>query len=788
MYKLKSRSIMVKILLMILTICILESLLFTFMSERLTESTLKSIINANSEKNAELYSEYIGNWFAERMKEIEVYSNTPLVRTINWDLIEPYLKEEVEGKLHVYDHFMVAEMNGNYSNTIKRNVGNVSDREYFKEALAGKTIVSNPVTSRTNGKPVTVVATPIRDEHGRIIGVMAGAVNLVKLSAIIEDLKYNYPNSYSYIVDKNGLVIAHPNEEYILKENITKRSAIVSEETVKATAEMLKKDEGINEYSFNNVTSMNYYHVIPNTDGWKLVIKIPVDYWHTPIIHSSIKHMVIGFVCLIIASLLGFFIARSISKPIINLRSVFIKAMEGDLTVRSEIASDDEIGDAAKSFNKMMDTIGSLTYYDALTRLPNRMLFNASLDIELEKSANQNTQLAILILDIDKFESINNTLGHNAGDKLLKSVAEKISSLLNSNHMVSHMGEDRFAVMFKNFEHKSDVIKLANEIREAVKQPWIIEEHRFYITVCIGMAFYPEDGETSGSLFKNAFSAMQTAKKRGRDNYELYEPSINARLLEQLNLDSSMHHALDNGEFSLHYQPQVDAKSQELVGCEALIRWNHPELGMISPLNFIPVAEANGLIINIGRWVLYTACMQNNQWQASGFKPIYVSVNLSAVQLIQEGFIDMVSGVLAETGLSPEYLELEITESVAVKNPEYITGILQKLKNMGIRIALDDFGTGYSSLNYLKNFAISTLKIDRSFITDLNDNPKNAAIVSTILAMGHNLKLNVTAEGVETKEQYEELRDRGCDLIQGYYFSKPLPQSEFEKQMKKLGD
>jgi EAL domain-containing protein (putative c-di-GMP-specific phosphodiesterase class I) len=302
------------------------------------------------------------------------------------------------------------------------------------------------------------------------------------------------------------------------------------------------------------------------------------------------------------------------------------------------------------------------------------------------------------------------------------------------------------------------------------------------------MAFYPEDGESRDSLFKNAFSAMQKAKGRGRDNYQLYEPSINAKLIEQMNLDSSMHHALDNGEFTILYQPQIDAESKEIIGCEALIRWNHPELGMINPDKFIPVSETNGLIILIGRWVLYTACMQNKLWQDSGCKPIYISVNLSAVQLIQEDFIDMVSNILKETGLSPEYLELEITESVAVKNHEYITAILEKLKKMGIRIALDDFGTGYSSLNYLKNFAVTTLKIDRSFTYDINENLKNAAIVSSIIAMGNNLKLNVTAEGVETKEQYEVLRDGGCNTIQGYYFSKPLPLNEFEKLMKKLGE
>lgn len=788
MFKIKSRSIMFKILIMILTICVLESLIFITISEYMTKRTLENMIIENSKKNAELYSEHIGSWLMERMQEIEVYSNTPLVKSMDWGSIEPYLKEEIEEKLLVYDHFMVADASGSYNNTIKRNAGNASDREYFKAAMKGRTVVSDPVISRTNGKPVTIVAAPIRNNHLVIQGVMVGSINLIKLSKIIENFKYNYPNSYSYIVDKNGLIIAHPEEEFILKESIVIESDIVPEQMVESAKKILTNDEGTTTFFFDNSTSMNYYHIIPNTDGWKLIIKIPVDYWHTPIKNSSIYHILIGLSGLITASILGFFIAKSISHPIVLLKEVFMRAASGDLAVRSSIDTDDEIGDAARSFNKMMDNIVNLTYYDPLTLLPNRMLFNASLDIELERASRESTRLAVMIFDIDKFESINNTLGHISGDKLLKNLAEKISYLSDCGYIVSHMGEDRFTVLFKNFAEKDDVLKLANEIRDIIRQPWLVDEHRFYISACSGIAFYPEDGESSDVIFKNAFSAMQKAKLKGRDNYAIYDPSMNSRLMEQMNLDSSMHYALDNGEFSLHYQPQVNAATEELVGCEALLRWNQPELGMISPLKFIPVSETNGLIIPIGRWVLYTACMQNKLWQESGYKPICISVNLSAVQLIQKDFIDMVSHILKETKLPPEYLELEITESIAVKNHEYITIIIEKLKKMGIRIALDDFGTGYSSLNYLKNFAITTLKIDRSFIFDINENPKNSAIVSSILAMGHNLLLNVIAEGVETKEQYETLKERGCDIIQGFYFSKPLPLYEFEKHMKKLDD
>lgn len=788
MSKIKSKSIMFKILVMILTICVLESLIFTVISGNLTERVLEDMITDNSRKNAELYSDFIGSWLMERMQEIEVYSNTPLVKSMDWDSIEPYLQKEIKEKLAVYDHFMVADLNGDYSNTLKRNAGNVKDREYFKAAMEGRVVVSDPVISRTNGKPVAIIASPIKDDNEIIRGVMAASINLIKLSKIVETLKYNYPNSYSYIVDKNGLIIAHPNENLILSENIAIESDIIAEQMTESAAEILSNDEGTVTYSYNNIASMNYYHVIPNTGGWKLIVRIPADYWRTPIRYVSIRLTLIGLIGLVIATILGFYTAKSISTPIIRLKGVFMGAATGDLAVRSTIDTDDEIGDAARSFNKMMDNIINLTYYDSLTLLPNRMLFNASLDIEIARASRENKRLAVMIFDVDRFEGINDTLGHTSGDKLLKNLAEKISYLSDHGYIVSHMGEDRFSILFKNFTEKENVIKHANEVRDIIRQPWTVDEHRFYITACLGIAFYPEDGESSDVLFKNAFSAMQKAKRKGRDSYVIYDPSMNARLLEQMNLDSSMHHALDNGEFSLYYQPQVEAESGELVGCEALLRWNHPELGMISPLRFIPVSEANGLIIPIGRWVLYTACTQNKLWQDSGYKPICISVNLSAVQIIQEDFIDMVANTLKETGLSPEYLELEITESVAVKNHEYITVIIEKLKNMGIRIALDDFGTGYSSLNYLKNFEITTIKVDRSFIYDINENPKNSAIVSSILAMGHNLVLKVTAEGVETREQYETLKERGCDIIQGFYFSKPLPLYEFEKLIKKLDD
>jgi len=766
---------------MIIVISIFEASMFIIMSEDMAEKIIESIIQDYSSKNAELYSEYIGDYLKDRMNEIQIYAGSPIIKTMNWSLIKPYLRGEMSKHLHIYDNFTVADTEGNYMNTINDYKGNVKDREYFQAAMSGETVVSDPLISRTTGNQVAIVASPIINDDGNIIGMMSGSINLIKLSNMIKELKYNYPNSYSYIITKQGLVIAHPNEEYIMKENISVESSVITPSLIEAAGIILSSSKGSVVYTFDNIKSINYFHEIPGTNGWKLVIKIPLSYWQNPIKLARNRLLFIGLVGFLIAAVLGQLIAKSISKPIVKLKNVFIKAAEEDPTVRAEINTKDEIGKTAESFNKMMDTISRLTFYDTLTNLPNRILFNSNLELELAKADSENSMAALMIFDIDKFENINNTLGHDTGDKLLICIADRISSRLKDKASISRIGDDKFALILSNLKSEHDAVNLAVELLEIIKQPWCVDKYKFYITAGVGIAYYPKDAADGKTLFRNAFSAMHKAKRIGRDTYQVYDRSMNEKLEEQLNLDSSMHNALDNGEFQILYQPQIDTTTGEIVGCEALLRWCHPELGIIPPSKFIPVAEANGLILPIGEWVLRTACRQNKKWQDEGYKPIRVSVNISAAQLMREDFICVVSDILNETQLPPQYLELEITETAAAENSEYIAPVLEKLRTMGIRIALDDFGTGYSSLNYLKSFPLNTLKIDRSFITDIGRNPRNAAIVSAILAVGHSLDLSVTAEGVETDDQFKILKDNNCDMIQGYMFSKPLPKEEIEK-------
>jgi predicted signal transduction protein with EAL and GGDEF domain len=345
---------------------------------------------------------------------------------------------------------------------------------------------------------------------------------------------------------------------------------------------------------------------------------------------------------------------------------------------------------------------------------------------------------------------------------------------------VARQGGDEFVLVLSGIREDDDVPVVAQKILKAMSVPFDINGRELHITCSIGIASYPKDGEDSQTLLKNADAAMYSAKKLGRNNAQYYSAEMNVKAMERLVLENGLHHALERNEFLLHYQPQVDLRTGEIAGMEALVRWQHPELGLVSPAMFIPVAEDSGLIVSIGEWVLRTACAQNKAWQLAGFKPISVAVNLSARQFRQPDLAEMVAGILAETGLDSACLELELTESLVMQDVEKTIATLSKLKAMGIKLSIDDFGTGYSSLSYLKRFPIDTLKIDQSFVRDITTDPDDAAIAKAIISMAHDMQLRVIAEGVETEAQKTFLQQRHCDEMQGYLFSRPVPAEAFE--------
>jgi diguanylate cyclase (GGDEF)-like protein len=754
------------------------------MSHGLTKKTLYSHINDSGLKYVESNSHAIGTWLSGKVNEITIYSKTSEVKSMNWDLMELYLRNEISSRLDIYDHIFVADTSGNYNTTLKRNAGNISDRAYFRPVMEGRTVISEPVISKSTSNQIAVIAVPIKNEKGEIIGLIGGSLNLVKLYQFIDSSNFSHSASYSYIIDKNGTIITHPNKSYIMKQNISVKSSVIGDSLINSSQQILNNDNGVVEYIHDGQKSLNYFSIIPNTDGWKTIIRIPIEYLKAPLDDANRDLSFIGLLGLIVSIIIAIFVSKSISHPIIELSNAFTKASNGDLTVRSHNISTDEIGQAAQSFNKMMETISTLTYYDTLTALPNKLQFMDRLKRGISDRCRDNENLAVIIFDIDKFENINNALGHSAGDILLKHLAVQINELLNENEIACRLGEDRFALLLPNNPQITYAIRTGLKLLEMAKQPWDINKHTVHITASLGIAFYPNDGEDGEILLRNALSAMLRSKKTGRGSYQLYDSKASNKLLDVIELDNYMHHALERNEFVLHYQPQVDILTGKIVGAEALIRWNNPALGMISPAKFIPLAEENGLIVPIGDWVLRTACAQNKKWMGMGYAPIYISVNISALQIRQSDFIEKISQVLKETQMEPKYLELEITESIAIEDTASRIKTLEVLRNMGVRIAIDDFGTGYSSLSYLRSFQITALKIDQSFIRELSSNEKDAAIVSTIIAIGQNLNLKLIAEGVETQEQLEFLRQKKCDSIQGYLYSRPVSCDALEELLK----
>ena len=429
------------------------------------------------------------------------------------------------------------------------------------------------------------------------------------------------------------------------------------------------------------------------------------------------------------------------------------------------------------------ERIQHLAHFDALTDLPNRTLLRDRLEQAMVKAQRANEKVAVMFLDLDRFKSINDTLVHGIGDSLLQMVAQRLLDCVREQDTVSRQGGDEFIVILPDTD-ADGVAHVAQKMLLAISRPYLIERHDLRVTPSIGISIYPDDAHDIETLIKYADVAMYHAKDNGRNNYQFYTENMNASAYERLALENSLRSAMEYKEFLLYYQPQVELASGKIIGCEALIRWRHPELGLVSPANFIPVAEESGLIVSIGNWVLSEACRHHHAWRSAGISPSTVAVNLSAIQFRQGGLTETVARLLDEYDMPPQFLELELTESIIMQGVDSTLAMLQELSGLGLQLSIDDFGTGYSSLSYLKRFPIHKLKIDQSFVRDIVTDANDAAIVRTIIVMAHSLNLRVIAEGVETAEQVAFLREAGCDEAQGYYFGQPTPEEEFALLLK----
>jgi diguanylate cyclase (GGDEF)-like protein/PAS domain S-box-containing protein len=430
---------------------------------------------------------------------------------------------------------------------------------------------------------------------------------------------------------------------------------------------------------------------------------------------------------------------------------------------------------------KAEETIRHLAYHDVLTGLPNRVLFEERLRIELARARRSRQKVAVMCLDLDRFKIVNDTVGHTGGDQLLQEVAQEFTECIREIDTVARVGGDEFTFLLPGIERAEDAAVVAERVLNSIRHPRRIAGQEFRVTTSIGITIFPRDGEDAETLLRNADTAMYRAKERGRDNFQVYTPAMQATLLEMLGLENDLSHALEREELVVHYQPVMEIKSGRIIGAEALLRWQHPERGLVPPDEFIPLAEETGLIIPIGEWVLRKACDEAAAWNDFGLGPMRITVNLSARQVEHPGLISLVAQILDESRLRPECLHLELTEGAVMRHVEAVISTLSGLRAIGVGISVDDFGTGYSSLGYLKRFPIDTIKIDRSFVGDVTTDQNDAAIVTTVIAMARSLNLRVIAEGVETEPQLAFLRDAECDEFQGFLVSRAVAPDDFER-------
>jgi diguanylate cyclase (GGDEF)-like protein len=511
------------------------------------------------------------------------------------------------------------------------------------------------------------------------------------------------------------------------------------------------------------------------------------------------RGLLLIFAYLTVAIALGWGSGALLSRSIRQLRDAARRVAAGRvdevlaiptrITEVASLATDLEL--MRQELVRRGQVLESLAYYDGLTGLANRMLFNQRLTGALDLARRHSRKLAILYLDLDRFKRVNDTLGHGAGDELLRGVAKRLQDCLrasdlltfggakSSGDLVARLGGDEFTMLLPEISQAEDAGKVAHRLLEALREPLMIGEHRVYATTSVGIALYPFDGDEPETLLKNADTAMYHAKQQGKDRFQYYTASMNTVAAARLELESELHQAIERDQLTLHYQPQIEVRTGRLTGAEALIRWQHPVRGLIPPLDFIPIAEECGLIIPIGEWVIRQACTQLRAWREMGLPALRISVNVSAKQFQQPSFIHTVATILHEFAVQPGTLTVEITETTLMAHEEEAIRQLSDLRLLGVGLSIDDFGTGYSSLAYLNRFSVEALKIDRSFMQDVPENAHNSAIVQAIIALASTLNLQVIAEGVETKHQWQFLADHGCTGMQGYIISKPLPVEAF---------
>ncbi|HXB54124.1 MAG TPA: EAL domain-containing protein [Vicinamibacteria bacterium] len=650
----------------------------------------------------------------------------------------------------------------------------------FKEARAeGRTIYTSlaagPHGGRENPEPLLIVTEPLLDGQGRFRGTISGTLGQAAFAPLLASVRA-HPDEIVTLFDQDYNVIFSSDPHRRAGDSLKGYPPVEDLSGPARSFAYFPRPDG----TLESELAINLRHASFQRDtlsGLGALVDLPARSLHRDMMPTAYRILLFLVLTLLLLYAVVTRFARRVSEPLLAINGAANDIAAGRFPVEASLEGlarnpIEEIQSVAFHFLTMRD---ALAYRDTLTGLPNRQLFLDRLGLALVQARRSREGLAVLYLDLDRFRLVEDSLGHATGNELLRIVAERLQSSVREGDTVARLGADEFVVLVRQVNHGEDAARVARKLLDGLRPPFVVQARELMVTGSVGISFYPSDGEEAETLLNAAHMAMHRAKSEGWDTYRLYTAAMNDRALEQLALEVALRKAVGQGEFVVHYQPLLDLRSGRVEGAEALVRWQHPSLGLLGAHQFISLAEASGLIVSIDSWVLRTACARAVAWRRQGWPHLRVEANLSARQFQQRDLVDEVTRCLQDTGLPAEALEIEITERIAMQDVARSVEILRALRRLGVRISLDDFGTGYSSLSYLKTLPVDTVKLDQSFVRDITTDPGDAAIATAVIAMAHSLDLRVVAEGVETREQLSFLRDQGCDSFQGHLFSAAVP-------------
>jgi diguanylate cyclase (GGDEF)-like protein len=659
-----------------------------------------------------------------------------------------------------------------------RRGGMIPGADVYLKAMAGcKTIVSPPLLGPFSHQPVFGMAAPICNDSGKILGMVMGIVPLSDADVFGQLEKASaVPGSYLLVVSRHERRIVAADDKKRILETVNDKTRLTNRR-------INEKFEGagiaVNPHGVQVLTvSRNLQRA-----DWYVVAAVPTKVAFAPIANLKLQIIVTAALLTFFAFVILFLLLKRLLTPLDAAGLAMRRMTDGSepLTVLP-IQRRDEIGQLILNFNKLVverkvveEKIDFIAHHDALTGLPNRLMIQKCFDEGAEYAKQHELRVGLLFLDLDNFKTINDSLGHVIGDELLKAIGEILQGCVAQADTVGRLGGDEYLIVLRDIPDAAAINMVLNKIQEKLSNPIVIQGRELLTSISVGVAVYPEDGHDFASLYKKTDTAMYQAKDAGKNTHRFFDLKMNVDSVESVIMRSNLKYALDRHEFVLHYQPQVDMQTGNVTGVEALIRWNHPELGLIMPGSFIAIAEDSGLVVPMGEWVIREACQQAVAWQKAGLPNMVMAVNLSALQFKRGNLEDTLVSALLDSGLDPSLLELELTESILIKDTDHVLQTVRRLKNLGLKLSIDDFGTGYSSLAYLKKFAVDKIKIDQSFVRDLANDSENTAIVKAIIQMAHSLNLKTIAEGVEDETTLQHLRIHHCDEAQGYFFAKPMP-------------